>query len=340
MKPVSTRQIIFNVLLVAVFAVAGWKVYADQTTTVKYKVQTVRFPKYFDPVQWNPNGWVMGTMSDKFLQFNPENGAWKVLYSGVWSGVTDQQGKVLAFRNEKGIQYVDLAHGGGTILIDTHPEASIHFWSPTGRYLLYSHMGEWAAEYFIFDRDRLVSTPFVFQNVENFMSTPLAWKNINGQEQLVFMLRFSKSRTGEGAYRSTGYRSELYLANLNAYFTPIVQVPDGDFINYDGISPDNKRLYYHYYDKKDQIWEKNLLTGKSTLRWTLKYGNVLSISFDNNIGLLERSSLQLINLKRNEIVHSFSFEYSEVVWSADQSKALILPSLKSKIMTGYLVTVQ
>lgn len=341
MRPVKFRQSIFIILLVAVFAIAGWRVYADQQSTSRYKIQNVRFPKYFDPVQWNADGWVTGTMSDKFLKYQPETGAWKVLFSGVWSGVTDSADKELAFRNEKGLQYVDLANSGTPVLIDTNPDATIHFWSPDGRYLLFSHLGESSTDYFIFDRETLISTPYQFANVENFMSEPVAWKRINGRDQIIFILRFSKSKTGEGAYRSTGYRSEIYLANLQGQFTPLVQVPDGNYIVVDGISPDNQRIYYHYYDKKEQIWEKDLATGSNVKRWNnIQYGNQLTISTDSEVGLLDQDSLQLVNLKKHESVFTFAFQYSKVVWSADQTKALILPDLDSKETTGYLVTVQ
>lgn len=341
MRPVKFSQSIFIILLVVVIAVAGWRVYADQQGTAKYKVQNVQFPKYFDPVQWNANGWVLGTMSDKFLKFQPETGAWKVLCSGVWSGVADSADNELAFRNEKGIQYVDLANGGAPVLIDANPDATIHFWSPDGRYLLYSHVGDFSSDYFIFDRETLISTPYRFANVENFLSEPVAWKRINGRDQLIFILRFSKSKTGDESYRSTGYRSEIYLANLQGYFTPLVQVPDGNYIVVDGISPDNKRIYYHYYDKKEQIWEKNLATGSNDKRWdNIQYGNDLTISADRGVGLLDRDSLQLVSLKKNESLYTFAFQYSKVIWSADQTKALILPDMDSKATTGYLVTVQ
>lgn len=340
MKSLMTNryvQVAFFIVLVGFMAL---QVYADQGFLLRFKVLEVQIPKYFHPVQWNPDGWIYGVMSDRFLKFNLATGEWKVLQSNVWSGVVDERGKVLAFRNEKGLYYVDLTRGGETGLVDSDPRMTLHFWSPDGRYLFYSRPGKWASEYYLYDRMRDVSRPYVFANVENFLSEPIAWKRFNGADRILFLVRFSRSQTGESAYRSTGYRGEFHLAALDGRLTPLFQGKDGEFPVYDGFSADLTRVYYHFSHQKSQIWEFDLLTGKSIPRWTLDLAKRMSLAADRNAGLVERKSLELVNLRKGETMHTFSYEYDRMIWSADHARALILPSIDSRVTKAYLLSLQ
>lgn len=340
MKSLITNRYVQVVFFIVVVGLMAFQVYADQGFLLRFKVLEVQAPKYFHPVQWNADGWIFGMMSDKFLKLNPVTGEWKVLQSNVWSGIVDDQGKVLAFQNEKGLQYVDLSKAGKPILVDSHPRAVHHFWSPDGRYLFYSYQGEWASDYYIYDRVQDVSKPYVFANVENFLSEPIAWKKFNGVDQILFLVRFSQSRAGERSYRSTGYRGEFHLANLKGRLTPLFPGKDGEFPAYDGISADLTKVYYHFSHQKNQIWEFDLNTGKSVPRWTIGMVKRMSLAGDRNAGLVERKSLELVNLRKGETIYTFSYEYDRTIWSPDHAKALILPAMDSRVTKAYILSLQ
>ncbi len=332
--------IIFLILLlfISFFGFIGFRVYA--APDAKFQVVKVNLPPKFLPLQWNEDGWVVGLLGDKLIRYQPEMGVWKVIFPHVWSSLTDSKGEWFAFSNENGLQYAKLGDSKSLAVIDPDPELRIHLCSPNGRYLLYSRLDGCFSEYFIYDRMSGEIQSFQFKNVENFLSEPLAWKNVDGKDQLIFILRFSASKTGEKKYRSAGYRASLYRANIDGEFIPLVDSEDGQFLIFDGFSLDGEKGYYHFFSEEGKIREVDLRTGESSQEWTFENVRSVSLAEEENLALVERDSLELLDLNKNEILYKFRFEYKRMIWSPDHRKILILPSIDSDLDIGYLIQIQ
>lgn len=335
----GTTKVILILVLICIIGLIAFHTYANQDLT-KAQVNPVQLPKSFEPVQWAKDGWIYGTMGTKFIRYNPETGSKKMLLPHVWSGLSDSQGRHVAFINEKGLQYVDLIDGNGIQLIDSKSDLQIHLWSPDSKQFLYSRVDERSLEYFIYDLDKGERRSYPFKNVENFLSKPIYWRDGTTQDQLLFSLRFSRSRTGEQEYRSGGYRSELYLANDTGEFTPLVEVKDGEYILVDEISSNGEKVYFHFFGKAGEIYECDLSIGESHLVWSFDQIKNVVLAPEINLGFIEKDHLELIDLNQDEIIHTFSFEYKRVIWSYDHRQALVYPSRESAVTTGYLVQLQ
>lgn len=338
MNKIATKVILILVLI-CIIGLVAFHSHANQDLA-KVQVNSVHLPKYFQPIQWAQNGWIYGMLGTKFIRYNPDAGTWKMLLPHVWSGLNDPQGRYVAFINEKGLQYIDVTDDKEIQLIDSRSDLQIHLWSPDSKQLLYSRGDERSSEYFIYELETGERRSYVFKNVENFLSQPIYWRGGMTQEQFLFSLRFSRSQAGEREYRSGGYRSELYLANGMGDFTPLVEVKDGEYLLVDGISSNGDKVYYHYYGKTGEIYEFDLSNRETYLVWNFDQVKNVALAPEINLGLIEKDFLELVDLKQNETIHTFSFEYKRVIWSYDQRKALVYPSEKSAVTTGYLIQLQ
>lgn len=335
----TVAKVSLILVLICIIGFVALQTYADQQLP-KVAVNPVQLPKYFEPVRWGEDGWLYGMMGSKFLRYQPVTGEWKLLVPHVWNGQVDQGGRFLAFIDENGLQYLDIKNGGGIKLIDSQSDLKIHTWSPDGKKLLYSKTDEWSSEYYIYDLELAEIQPYQFANVENFLSEPIYWRENTGTDQLLFSLRFSRSRTGEKEYRSGGYRSELYLGNAKGHFSPLVEVKDGEYLLVDSIGADGNTIYYHYYGQAGNVYECDLSTGQARLAWEFGQVKKVSISPESELAFLEKDQLELVDLNQNQTLHTFTFEYKRVIWSPDHRQALVYPSKESAVTTGYLVQLQ
>ncbi|KAF1084480.1 hypothetical protein SPSYN_02258 [Sporotomaculum syntrophicum] len=205
------------------------------------KLTTINTLKYFLPAAVLPDGSLFGMTGNNITFWNPQTGAFKTKGS-AWSGMLSPDATKLALIDEQGLYMYDLNTGKSTAVA---PNSSLHgsslalgLWSPDSVEFMYMYVGEWSADYFIYNNNTGEKNSYQFQNIPNFLSNPVDWLN----NDLLFIVHANKSKTGQQEYRESGYRSDLMLADQTGNFTPLTSLRDGQFVSYGGTTSDNRTI--------------------------------------------------------------------------------------------------
>lgn len=199
-------------------------------------------PKYFDLTGWLGKNKFHGLQGDQFIIWDTENGTTELLLKNVWTILLSPDHTSLAYTNQKGLNIFDLktlksvnAVKAGKNLSDG--SAIPACWSPDSTKLMYALEHEWHSDFHILEVGTNQSTPFVFKDVKNFLSTPVAWlKNGN----ILFIVSSAQSKEGTREYMSAGYRSDLMEADPEGNFRPITQMEDYQYIHFAGLTENEK----------------------------------------------------------------------------------------------------
>ncbi|MCL6635306.1 MAG: hypothetical protein K6T29_05995 [Peptococcaceae bacterium] len=202
-------------------------------------VEKQGLPDYIDLQGCYDGKRLYGMRGEQFVVWDVENNAAEVLINGAWSARLSPDRTKVAYNNRQGISILDLKTLSSVIAVRPDrgdsggltPAPAV--WSPDSRQLLYSVDHEWNSDYFIYDLASGTSRPFLFKNVENFLSKPAAWLK-NGE--ILFTVSFSRSRDGKKEYTSSGYRSDLMAAGGDGVFRRLTDMDDFHYVEFAGLT--------------------------------------------------------------------------------------------------------
>ncbi|AGL01744.1 hypothetical protein [Desulfoscipio gibsoniae] len=198
-------------------------------------------PKYFIPSTVIPDGSLFGMSGNNLTYWNPRNSELKSTGS-AWSGMLSPDATKIAFINEQGLNVLDVNTGSITSVVQNSSQddssLALGLWSPNSGEFLYMYVREWSSDYFIYNIETEEKTAYKFQNIPNFLSSPVDWYN----DGLLFIVHANRSKSGEQEYRESGYRSDLMLADMDGNCTPLTRLDDGQFALYGGTSSNHQHI--------------------------------------------------------------------------------------------------
>lgn len=197
-------------------------------------------PRYFSATGWFENNSFYGLRGNQFTIWDPEKGTTELLLPDVWQILIAPDRKKLAYTNSKGLNIFDFTTLQSETVVEADKFSELAApvcWSPDSARLIYAVEHEWHSDFFILELASRASGPFVFQNVDNFLSKPVAWLR-NGNT--IFIVSSAKSRDGRREYMSAGYRSDLMEADPRGIFRKITRMVDHRHISFAGLTEDEK----------------------------------------------------------------------------------------------------
>ncbi len=206
------------------------------------KITEMNTLKYFIPSAVTPDGSLFGVPGSNLTFWNPKTGEIKNIGS-AWSGMLSPDATKLAYTDERGLYMLDVDTGAVTSVVQNPSQGdsslTLGLWSPDSNKFMYMYVREWSSDYFIYNIGSGEKTAYEFQNIPNFLSSPVDWLD-NG---LLFIVHANKSKSGKQEYRENGYRSDLMLADIDGNFKPVTSLDDGQFVLYGGTTGNNLAIF-------------------------------------------------------------------------------------------------
>lgn len=233
-------------------------------------------PMYFDLMGWLSKNKFYGLQGNQFMVWDTENGTSELLLEDAWTVLISPDHTRLAYTNQKGLNIFDLntlksdnVVKSGKSLSDG--SAIPACWSPDSNTLIYAIEHEWYADFYMLDVEANLSTPFVFKEIKNFLSTPVAWlKNGN----ILFIVSSAQSKEGIREYMSAGYRSDLMEADPEGHFRPITHMEDHQYISFTGLTENEQEALVIIHEKAG--------TERKAALVNLKEGNIETLPQPGN----------------------------------------------------------
>lgn len=199
-------------------------------------------PRHFNAVDWFDSYTLYGLRGNQFTIWDPDKGTVELLLQEAWEILLSPDRARLAYTNKRGLNIFDLKTLKSKPAVENSGKLSVSqaapvCWSPDSDKLLYAIEHEWYSDFYILDIATGKSSPYTFNNVDNFLSKPAAWlKNGN----ILFLVSSARSRDGDRAYMSAGYRSDLMEGSPEGNFRAITRMEDYSYISLAGLTGDER----------------------------------------------------------------------------------------------------
>jgi hypothetical protein len=211
-------------------------------------------PTYFELKGLFDKNKFYGMRGEQLSVWNIESGISETFINDAWSAIISPDQTKAAYNNRLGLFILDFktlaasrasdpvrSQATGAAVI---PAPAV--WSPDSRKLLYAVEHEWFADFYIYDLLDGKSTPFPFKNINNFLSKPVAWLK-NGD--ILFIVSDSQSMDGKKEYTSSGYRSNLMLADQDGVFRKLTEMDDFHYVEFAGLTGDESEALVIIHDR-------------------------------------------------------------------------------------------
>ncbi|MHB8985551.1 MAG: TolB-like translocation protein [Eubacteriales bacterium] len=214
-------------------------------------------PDYFEIAGWFSKNKFYGMRGEQFTIWDMESGNAEVFLNEAWTSVLSPDRTKAAYNNKQGLFILNFKTLASTraVAINQSTASGVNgpavpvIWSRDSQKLLYAIEHEWSADFYIYDIPTGSVSPFKFKNIDNFLSSPVAWLK-NGD--ILFMVGSARSRDGKSDYRESGYRSNLMRANPEGVFTPLTETEDSNYVEFAGLTENDSEALIIIRDKNNE----------------------------------------------------------------------------------------